>query len=543
MFRPELFSCHHTRDSIIKDLSAGLVLGIVALPLAIAFAIASGVKPEQGLYTAIIAGFIVALLGGSRVQVTGPTGAFIVVVYGVVQTHGYSGLALATIMAGLMILIMGLARMGKLLKFIPYPLIVGFTSGIAVIIFSSQINDLLGLELEAVPAPFIDKWEVYVQHFHKINWTATTIGLISLIGMFILPKYKIPTSLIIIVFSTIFVSLLNLPIQTIESRFGAVPNTLPSLTIPEFNLTLLRTLFPSSLTIALLSAIESLLSATVADGMTRTRHNPDTELIALGIGNMITPLFGGIPATGAIARTATNVKSGAQTPLSSIVHAGVLLLILLLFGDYAGKIPLCTLAGILIYIAYNMAEIHTFYKMFKAPSGDLIIMLSTFTLTVLLDLTIAIEVGIIFSALLFLKRMESSTEVALITQEITKGLEDDLGAEISNIPKGVDVFALEGPLFFGAIERFETAMHRISEGNKILILRMRNVPIIDAAGIHALITFKDRLESSGKKLLLSGLRPQPRQALKRSGFLDSLGEENVTQTTKDALSLARDLNV
>jgi len=538
----KIFGVSHNRESLIADLSAGIVLGIVALPLAIAFAIASGVKPEQGLYTAIIAGFVVAALGGSRFQVTGPTGAFIVVVYSIVSTYGYQGLALATMMAGVMILIMGLSGMGRLLKFVPYPLIVGFTSGIAVIVFSSQLNDLLGMGLTGVPAGFIDKWKVYLNNLERINLWALGIGMLSIAFMFLIPKSRIPNSLIVIVFSTLSVSLFNIPVETIETRFGGVPNSLPRFELIPITLEAVRLLFSPALTIALLSAIESLLSATVADGMTNTRHSPNKELISLGIGNILTPLFGGIPATGAIARTATNIRSGAHSPIAAMTHAVVLLVILLVLGDFAQKIPLAALAGILIFIAYNMAEVPTFIKMFKAPGGDVVIMLTTFILTVVMDLTIAIEVGILLSALIFLKRMESSTEVALITQEITKNLDEDLGSEIKDIPKNVEVFALEGPLFFGVIERFENAINRISDSREILILRMRNVPIIDAAGIHALSSFYEKLKSRKKHLILSGLRPQPKKALIQSGVISNIGEQNCTTSTKLAIERAREIS-
>lgn len=546
---PKLVTCirdGYSGSQFRADVIAGVIVGIVALPLAIAFAIASGVKPEQGLYTAVIAGFTIALFGGSRVQVSGPTGAFIVVIYGIVAEHGYPGLAIATLLAGLILVAMGLFGMGMALKFIPYPLTVGFTTGIAVIIFSSQIRDFLGLSMESVPSEFIEKWRAYGGALGSINYQAAAIAGISLIVLFALPKFtrKVPASLVVLIGATAAAQFFDLSIETIGSRFGSVPNTLPSPSVPELSWEKIQKLFSPALTIALLGAIESLLSATVADGMLGTRHRPNMELVAQGIGNLLSPLFLGIPATGAIARTATNVKCGGRTPVAALVHAGVLLLIMLFFGSYAALIPMAALSAILVFVAWNMSEIGTFIKLFRSPKSDIAVLVSTFLLTVLIDLTVAIEVGVVLSAFLFLKRMESSTEIEAITDELRRSQDtesEELVPKVMDVPQEVEVFALEGPLFFAAIDRFKNAMKRVATSKRILILRMRNAPVIDASGIHALRELHSQVKKEGSTLILSGVRSQPKEALKKAGLLDEVGRENICEDIDKALARARAL--
>ncbi len=420
-FMPKLFTVlreGYTRKQFWQDLTAGVIVGIIALPLAIAFAIASGVKPEQGLYTAIIAGFLISALSGSRVQIGGPTGAFIVIVYGIVQQYGYDGLMIATFIAGIMILAMGFARLGVVIKYIPYPVIVGFTTGIALIIFSGQMRDFFGLQMANVPAEFIDKWTVYAEHFATINPHALGIGLLSLAIVVWWPKltHRVPGSLIAILAATALVHVFNLPVETIGSRFGEVPSHLPKPHVPELSWSLFTKMFSPALTIALLAAIESLLSAVVADGMLGTRHRSNMELIAQGVANIVSPIFGGIPATGAIARTAANIKNGGRTPIAGLVHALTLLLIMLFFAKWAALIPMATLAAILVVVAYNMSEWHLFIKIFRSPRSDVAVLLITFLLTVLIDLTVAIEVGVVLAAFLFMRRMSMVTQVGFITE-------------------------------------------------------------------------------------------------------------------------------
>ncbi len=527
------------------DVLAGIIVAIVALPLAIAFAIASGVKPEQGLYTAVIAGFFVAMLGGSRVQVSGPTGAFVVIVYGIVQEFGYEGLALATVMAGLMLIAMGLAGMGMLLRFIPYPLTVGFTSGIAVIILTSQIADFFGLRIGALPADFVKKWAVLIDNFHSIDLYACLIGASSLFILFAWPKLfpRLPGSLVAIIASTLAAHYVGLPIETIGSRFGAVPQTLPAPHLLTVNWELLQKLFPAAVTISFLGAIESLLSATVADGMIGTRHRSNVELVAQGIGNILSPIFGGIPATGAIARTAANIKFGGTTPVSAMVHALTLLAIMFFFGSYAALIPMPTLAAILIFVAYNMSEWRTFAQMFRAPRGDVLILLITFFLTVFVDLTVAIKVGVILAAFLFVRKMETVTEIDHVTLKLHESEEyaETGTAQAREVPAGVEIFEIFGPLFFGVIERFQAAMKRVEKAPKVLILRMRHVSTIDASGLRALHDFQIKVSRQGSFLLLSGVRPVVREAMKKSGLLDHFGAQNVLESIDKALHRARKL--
>ncbi|MCM3871974.1 MAG: sulfate permease [Pyrinomonadaceae bacterium] len=531
----------YTRRQFYSDFTAGLTVGVVALPLAIAFAVASGVKPEQGLYTAIVAGLVVAVLGGSRAQISGPTGAFIVIIYGVVQQYGYDGLVIATLIAGVLLILMGLARMGALLKFIPLPVTVGFTSGIALIILSSQIPDFLGLDIPKVPAEFIAKLVAYESSFRTLNPYALGVGVLSLLIVAGWPRltHKVPGPLVAILLVTALVKYFDLPVETIGSRFGGVPSSLPMPRLPHVSWQLVQQMFSPAVTIALLAALESLLSAVVADGMLGTRHRSNMELIAQGAGNITSAIFGGIPATGAIARTATNIKSGGRTPIAAIIHCLTLLLILLFVGRWAALIPMTTLAAILIVVAYNMSEWHSFVRLFRSPMSDIAVLLATFLLTVLIDLTVAIQVGVLMAGFLFLQRMANETQVSLVTDSL-RDREEGEARDISKleVPPGVEVFEVYGSLFFGAIERFRDAMRLVEKSPKVLILRMRNVMAIDATGLQ---TLEDLLESTSKSsgtLLLSAVGPQPLAAMRRSGFLDRLGEENIAEDIFVALARA-----
>ncbi|MDT8322549.1 MAG: sulfate permease [Bacteroidota bacterium] len=545
---PKLFTIlreGYSRETFISDLTAGVIVAIVALPLAIAFAIASGVKPEQGLYTAIIAGAAISVLGGSRVQISGPTGAFIVVIYAVVQQYGYEGLAVTTLMAGAMLIAMGLLRMGTLLKFIPYPLTVGFTSGIALIIFSSQVKDLLGLETGAVPADFIAKWTLFASAITTVHLSAVVISAASILIILLWPKVtrRVPGSLVAIIVATMVVQLLELPVDTIGSRFGAVPSTFPAPHFPALSWEAVRELFSPALTIALLGAIESLLSAVVADGMTGTRHRSNMELIGQGVGNMLSPLFGGIPATGAIARTATNIRNGGKTPVSGIVHAVVLLLIMLFFGHWAALIPMPALAAILVVVAYNMSEWRTFRKLLRYPKSDVIVLIATFVLTVLIDLTVAIEVGIVLSALLLMKRMSDTTEMQIITHGIAEGeveedVSDDYHIASRDVPDDVAVFEVQGSLFFGAVEQFKETLSELRSHPRVFILRTRNVRAIDATGLHAIEDLVTRLREEGVHFLVSGVHAQPMVAMREAGLITLIGEENLCGNIDEALRKA-----
>jgi SulP family sulfate permease len=537
----------YSRKQFVHDATAGLIVGIVALPLAIAFAIASGVKPEQGIYTAIVGGFVIGALGGSRTQISGPTGAFIVIIYGIVQQYGYDGLAVATLIAGVLLIAMGLARIGALLRFIPYPVTVGFTSGIALIIFSSQIRDLLGLEMESVPVEFLDKWSEYALHMGSINPYAAGIGALSLAVIVLWPKvtHKLPGSLVAIAVATLAVHAFGLPVETIGSRFGSVPSHLPMPHFPDLSWQLVREMFSPAITIALLAALESLLSAVVADGMLGTRHRSNMELIAQGVGNVVSPIFAGIPATGAIARTATNIKSGGRTPVAGVVHSLTLLSILLFAGQWAALIPMPTLAAILVVVAYNMSEWHAFVRLLKSPKSDVAVLLVTFLLTVLIDLTVAIQVGVVLAAFLFLQRMATMTQVSQITGALFEGEDDRYGepqsVERRTVPPGVEVFEIYGSLFFGAIERFNDAMRRIEKHPKVLVLRMREVTAIDASGLQSLDDLLARTKRKRATLVLSGVHSQTLAAVERSGLADRIGRENILPDIDRALERATEI--
>jgi len=543
---PQVFTCYRSGYSLkhfANDLIAGVITGIVALPLAIAFAIASGVGPEQGLYTAIIAGFLISFLSGSQVQIGGPTGAFIVIVYGIVQQYGMAGLTVATLMAGVMLVLMGICRLGSVLKYLPYPLIIGFTTGIAVIIAVTQIPAFLGMKLDKFPGEFLGKLEAIGTNLHLIDPLSAALGMLALLIMVIWPKItrRIPGSLVAIIVTTLLVSLLKLPVETIGSRFGGVPNHLPAFAFPTVSLELMRGLFQPALTIALLAAIESLLSAVVADGMTGQKHRSNMELVAQGIANIASPLFGGIPATGAIARTATNIKNGGTTPLAGIVHATTLLLVLLFFGSYAALIPMSALAAVLLIVAYNMSEWHFFVKLFYSPRSDVLVLLTVFLLTVFADLTAAIETGIVLSALLFMRRMETVTNIGVVNLDDESVDKNDPNALTRfNVPKGVEVFEINGPFFFGAASKFQDEISKIRMP-KVLILRMRNVPAIDATGLRALEGVVTASRRDGTVLLLSGIHKQPAAAMKKSGLIEKIGHANIHKDIARAIDHARNL--
>lgn len=547
-FEPKLLTIlknGYTHKNFYADLTSGVIVGIISLPLAIAFAIASGVKPEQGLYTAIIAGFLIAAFGGSRVQVSGPTGAFIVVVYGIVAQYGYNGLAIATLMAGILLIVMGITRMGVFIKYIPYPVIIGFTSGIAVIIFSSQIKDFLGLQTASNPAEFIEKCRIIADSISTVNYYSMMIGLSAILTIIFFQKYqpKIPGTLAAILLMTVIVWFFDLPVDTIGSRFGSVPNQFPEFSFPNFSWHEIRDLFSPAITIALLGAIETLLSAVVSDGMIGTRHKSNMELIGQGIGNIFSPMFGGIPATGAIARTAANVKNGGRTPVSAMIHAITLLLILLFLGSYASKIPMSALSAILIVVAYNMSEWRNAKQLFNAPKSDVAVLLVTFFLTVLIDLTVAIEVGVIIAAILFIRRMTEVSQYGYITHELKKTEEfdddDQLKPSLTNIPKGVEIFELQGALFFGAAEQFKDAIRTISDKPKVLILQMTQVLAIDATGIHSLEELLNSSKADGITLVIAGIHSQPLFAVEKAGLADKINRDNIVGNLTEAIERTR----
>lgn len=541
MFRPKLFDTlkNYNRQQFTKDLLAGIIVGIVALPLAIAFAIASGVSPEKGLYTAVIAGFIISALGGSRVQIGGPTGAFIVIVYGIVQVHGVNGLIIATFMAGVMLIIMGFARFGSVIKFIPHPLIIGFTSGIAILIFSSQIKDFFGLNMGAIPADFFSKWRSYAASFDSVNFYALAIAAITVIIILLWPKvtHKIPGSLIAILVTTTAMQLLHLPVDTIGNRFGTIPSSLPMPVLPHLDFNTIKKLIQPAFTIALLGGIESLLSAVVSDGMIGGNHKSNMELVAQGTANIFSSIFGGIPATGAIARTATNVKNGGRTPVAGIMHALTLLLIMLFVGKWAALIPMATLAGILVVIAYHMSEWESFVSVFKGSRSDVAVLLTTFLLTVIIDLTVAIEIGMVLAAFLFMRKMIKFSDVSILKRDIDDNGKDTNDMENFTIPEHVEVFEITGPLFFGAAHKFKDAMRFIEKPPKILIIRMRQVPIIDATGIRTLEQVYKDSKQKGTKLILSEVHSQQViKELQDARLLFTIGKANVTTSFKEALS-------
>lgn len=547
-FTPKLFTLLKngiSRQQIQKDIVAGIIVGIVALPLAIAFAIASGVSPEKGLITAIVAGLVISVLGGSRVQIGGPTGAFIVIVYAVVQEFGVDGLIIATFMAGIMLIGMGLARLGNLLKFIPYPLIVGFTSGIAVIIFSSQVKDFFGLPIETVPADFIEKWKLYAQNFYGINWAAVAIavGTIVISLNFRRINRKIPGSIVAILLSTLLVYLFNIPVETIESSFGEIPNKLSMPAFPNLDFAIIQKLIQPAFAIALLGGIESLLSAVVSDGMIGGRHRSNVELIGQGAANCLSSMFGGIPATGAIARTATNVNNGGRTPIAGITHAIVLLVIMLVLSPLAKLIPMACLAGILIVVSYHMSEWRQFKMLLKGNRSDVMILLVTFFLTVIFDLVIAIEIGIVLSSFVLMKRMSDTTTVEVANELFTReeseeSLQDN---ELIVLPKGVTMYEVHGALFFGAAQAFQDTISRMNYRPKVLILRMHHVLFIDATGIYRLKEIISKFSDQNRKIILSEISPQVMEDLEKGEVFSVLDPKNITVTLEEASQRSQEI--
>lgn len=540
IFRPKFFSIlkqGYDKKQLSKDVFAGIIVGVVALPLAIAFAVASGVSPEKGIVTAIIAGFIISFLGGSRVQIGGPTGAFIVIVFGIVTQYGIDGLLISTILAGIMLVIFGVLRLGALLKYIPHPLIVGFTSGIALIIFSTQMKDAFGLEIANVPADFLGKWEAYFTNYSTVNFVALaiTVATILISTLFRRITNKIPGSFVAIILMTLVVYFFELPVTTIETLFGDIKGSF-AIDIPDINWGNISYYFAPAFTIALLGAIESLLSAVVADGMIGSNHRSNTELIAQGIANIVTPIFGGIPATGAIARTATNVKNGGRTPVAGMVHAVVLLLILLFFGKYAKLIPMSCLAGILIVVAYNMSEWRSFVSILRGSAFDIIILLTTFTLTVLVDLTVAIQIGVVLSAFLFMKRMTDTGQAAILKENESEMIEN-----YGHVPKGIEIYEISGPFFFGAAKHYGEVLKGHASSTKVLIIRMRHVPFIDATGVHNFREAIKVLHSKNKRIILSGVQPNVRKELEKSEIAQRIGEENIFDNFDAALAKATEV--
>lgn len=551
-FYPRLLSTikHYDKKTLSADIMAGIIVGIVALPLAIAFAIASGVTPEKGIITAVVAGLIISVFGGSKVQIGGPTGAFIIIIYGIIQQYGIEGLTIATLMAGAFLVLFGLLRLGTIIKYIPYPIIVGFTSGIAVTIFTTQIKDLFGLQITNIPSDFIEKWGAYAQNINTIDLWSALIGILSVIIIAIMPRFskKIPGSLVAIIVMTILALVLKntlgiTSIETIGDRF-AISNQLPDAQVPQMSWETIKGLVSPALTIAILGAIESLLSATVADGVIGDHHDSNTELMAQGLANIAAPLFGGIPATGAIARTMTNINNGGKTPISGIVHAVVLLLIFLFLMPLAQYIPMACLAGVLIIVSYGMSGWRSFKELMKNPKSDVAVLLITFFLTIIFDLTIAIEVGLIIACLLFMKRMAETTDVKVIMDEIDPNDELDItkgNLEHLTIPKGVEVYEINGPYFFGAGNRFEEIMATLGDRPRVRVIRMRKVPFVDSTGIHNLTNLCIMSQKEGIQIVLSGVNSTVRSTLEKSGFNELVGENNICSHINLALKRANEI--
>lgn len=547
MLRPKIVDTlrNYSWGLLRNDLMAGVIVGVIALPLTIAFAIASGVSPEKGMITAIIGGGLISVLGGSRVQIGGPTGAFVVIIYDIIQKYGIDGLMVATLMGGLILCVLGAARLGAAIKFIPYPVVIGFTSGIAVIIFSSQVKDFLGLETGAVPAEFFAKWTLFFRHMHTVNpfavgVSAATVGIILLFQKI---SRRIPGSFIAIVAATLAVAWWHIPVETIGSRFGGIPDHLPVPHFPRVDGHTLNALVRPAFTIAILAGIESLLSAVVADGMIGGKHRSNMELVAQGIANIVTPFFGGIPATGAIARTAANVHSGGRTPVAGIMHAVTLLLIMMLLGKWAALIPLAALAGILVIVAYRMGEWHSFAMILKAPRSDAVVLIVTFLLTVIFDLTVAIEVGMVLAALLFIRRLSSSDSIQAIKGAyIDEEDRDDPDAlQRKVIPDGVEVYEINGPFFFGIVSTFVETMSNLENNPRVLILRMRHVSSIDATAIHALRQVIQRSQKAGMVMVFSGVKAYLLMHLEKAGLVALVGRDNILPNIDRALARAQAL--
>ena len=558
VFQPKIFETlkHYSKEKFTADLMAGIIVGIVAIPLAVAFGIASGVGPTEGLVTAIIAGFIISFFGGSRVQIGGPTGAFIVIVYGIIQQHGLAGLLIATIMAGIMLILMGVFKLGNIIKFVPYPVIIGFTAGIAVTIFSTQIKDLFGLDIDNLPANFVDKWIVYFKNISETNLVTLLLGVLSIFIIVLVPKIskKIPGSLVAIVVMTVAVWLLNSSgtfghIKTIGDIYQ-LPSGIPSPKMPTLTLAegttiidLMVQLFPAAFTIAMLGAIESLLSAMVADGVIADKHDSNTELIGQGIANIVTPLFGGIPATGAIARTMTNINNGGRSPIAGIIHAVTLLLVLLFLGKLVGYIPMACLAGVLVVVSYNMSGWRSIVALRKMPMSDNVVMWITIVLTVVFDLTIAIEIGLLLSVVLFLKRTSEATSIKIFGSEIDPNIESDLELHEEKliIPEGVAVYEIDGPYFFGVANKFDEIMTRMAKPPRVRIIRMRRVPFIDSTGLHNLENLCIQSRRQGSIVILSGVTMQVRKTLLKAKFDDIIPEDHICSHINIALKKADEI--
>ncbi len=541
---PELFRClrGYSRRELGADVLAGITVGLVALPLAMAFGIASGVTPQAGIYTAIIAGGIISALGGSRLQIGGPTGAFVVIVAGIVAKFGASGLALVTMMAGVILLVMGLTGLGSAVKFIPRPVTIGFTNGIALLIASTQIKDFLGLRTEAVPSAFIPRMKILFSHLNTIHWPTLAVAAASLAIILLIPRLtrRVPGSIVAMLIFTGVVALLGIPVETIGSKFGGIPTGFPSFSLPHFHSSHILPLVPSAVTVALLAAVESLLSAVVADSMAGTRHNSNVELVAQGIANFASPLFGGIPATGAIARTATNIRSGAKSPVSGLIHAATLVAILLFLAPLARFVPLATLAAVLFVVAYNMGEWREIGTIVRLSKADMSVWAVTFLLTVMADLTVAVEVGMVLAALLYIHRISQTTTVLPVTEEY---IEDGRPHVLQDkpLPSNVSILRIHGPFLFGTTEKLTEATANLDALPSILVVRLRNMTALDATGLHALEQLAQRLHQSGRVLLLCGAREQPAQLLRRADFLRHVGPENVLPHFEAALRRAQEI--
>ena len=549
-FKPKLWDSikTYTKEKFFGDLMSGIIVGIVALPLAIAFGIASGVSPEKGIITAIIGGFVVSFLGGSSVQIGGPTGAFIVIVYGIIQNFGIEGLTVATLLAGIFLVLMGLLRLGTVIKFIPYPIIVGFTSGIALTIFTTQVKDLFGMTIDKMPGDFVSKWVVYAQHLGSVSWISLLVGLLSIALIVLTPRVskKIPGSLVAIVVMTVAAYFLReycgiTGLKTIGDRFE-INAALPAPARISLNLDTVHLLLPSAFTIAMLGAIESLLSATVADGVTGDRHRSNTELVAQGAANIIVPVFGGIPVTGAIARTMTNINNGGSTPVAGLIHAAVLLLILLFLGPLTRHIPMACLAGVLVVVSYNMSEWRTFRSLLKNPAHDVMVLLVTFFLTVIFDLTIAIEIGLLLAMVLFMRRMMETTQVSVSTDRLDLSADSEIrhDDEVLKIPSGVEVYEIDGPFFFGVANKFDECMKQLSTKPRIRIIRMRKVPFIDSTGLHNLESLCRLSQREHIHIILSGVNDQVRAMIMKSRMDERIGRENICGDIHEALARAAD---
>jgi SulP family sulfate permease len=548
---PKLFLClkeGYSKNIFVDDLFAGLSVGVIALPLALAFAIGSGVPPERGLFTAIIAGFLISFLGGSRVQIGGPTGAFVIIVYTIVQKHGYDGLAVATVMAGFMMILMGIARFGVFLKFIPFPVTTGFTSGIALVIFTSQIKDFFGLKIDKVPPHFLEKCTTFCLEAYTWNKWAFLIATGTLILIFALRRYfpRMPGAILAIIIATLISYVFNIPVETVYSKFGEIPRILPTPSFPTFSYELIKDVFPDAITIALLGAIESLLSAAVADGMTGNRHRSNCELVAQGLANIGSIIFGGIPATGAIARTTANIRMGAKTPVAGMIHSITLLLLMLLLAPLAAKIPLCALSAVLVYVAWNMSEIGHFIEILKSQKSEALILLTTFLLTVLIDLSVAVQVGVILAAVVFVKKMTDNTSVEVCRILIDENNHESAELKDSeilfrkDIPEDVTVFEINGPFFYSVADLLSETLMKLERTPRVFILRMRKVPIIDTTGIKALKEFKRKCDKKGVVFLISGIQDKIRQTFKNTSLESTIGQDHIFSNIDSALLFAKE---